>query len=53
MESTYRTWIHTKKDASTTWDVEELCRDLHTALGTTKWQVISLSEQLAQIIDFD
>lgn len=41
MESTYRTWVHAKKDESTMWDVEELSRDLHTTLGTTKWQVIS------------
>ncbi|KAB1220276.1 hypothetical protein CJ030_MR3G019022 [Morella rubra] len=39
MESTYRTWVHAKKDESTMWDVEELSRDLHTALGTTKWQL--------------
>ncbi|GLT58860.1 hypothetical protein SLA2020_317210 [Shorea laevis] len=39
MESTYRTWIHAKKDTSGTWKCEELCRDLHTALGTTKWQL--------------
>lgn len=39
MESTYRTWIHAKKDSSGMWDSDELCRDLHTALGTTKWQL--------------
>ncbi|KAI4316639.1 hypothetical protein L6164_024600 [Bauhinia variegata] len=39
MESTYRTWIHAKKDSSSTWDSDELYRDLHTALGTTKWQL--------------
>ncbi|XVF36384.1 hypothetical protein REPUB_Repub19eG0054100 [Reevesia pubescens] len=39
MESTYRTWIHAKKDVSGTWDFEELRRDLGTALGTTKWQL--------------
>lgn len=39
MESTYRTWIHAKKDTSGAWKVEELSRDLHTTLGTTKWQL--------------
>ncbi|KAG2663545.1 hypothetical protein I3760_16G036000 [Carya illinoinensis] len=39
MESTYRTWIHAEKDASSMWDSEELRRDLHAALGTTKWQL--------------
>ncbi|KAI4337035.1 hypothetical protein L6164_015495 [Bauhinia variegata] len=39
MESTYRTWIHEKKDSSSKWDSDELHRDLHTALGTTKWQL--------------
>ncbi|XVE95001.1 hypothetical protein REPUB_Repub02eG0058900 [Reevesia pubescens] len=39
MESTYRTWIHAKKDVSGTWNFEELHRDLRTALGTTKWQL--------------
>lgn len=39
MESTYRTWIHSKKDSSGTWNSEEIRRDLRTALGTTKWQL--------------
>ncbi|XP_038717427.1 uncharacterized protein LOC120010704 isoform X1 [Tripterygium wilfordii] len=39
LESTYRTWIHAKKNASGMWDFEELRRDLQTALGTTKWQL--------------
>ncbi|KAJ8762576.1 hypothetical protein K2173_008015 [Erythroxylum novogranatense] len=39
MESTYRTWVHAKKDASRKWNCEELYRDLRTALGTTKWQL--------------
>lgn len=39
MESTYRTWLHASKDASSGWDVDELRRDLRTALGTTKWQL--------------
>ncbi|XP_050364714.1 uncharacterized protein LOC126783309 [Argentina anserina] len=39
MESTYRTWIHAKKDSSSMWNPEELGRDLRTTLGTTKWQL--------------
>ncbi|XP_024922917.3 uncharacterized protein LOC107420568 isoform X3 [Ziziphus jujuba] len=39
MESTYRTWIHATKDASSMWNADELRRDLRTALGTTKWQL--------------
>uniref|UniRef100_A0A5B7A4H3 Syntaxin 6/10/61 N-terminal domain-containing protein n=2 Tax=Davidia involucrata TaxID=16924 RepID=A0A5B7A4H3_DAVIN len=39
MESTYRTWIHAMKDTSNMWNSEELRRNLHTALGTTKWQL--------------
>lgn len=39
MESTYRTWIHAKKDAVGAWNLDELRRDLQTTLGTTKWQL--------------
>ena len=39
MESTYRTLIHALKEPSA-WNTEELKRDLRTALGTAKWQVI-------------
>lgn len=39
MESTYRTWIHAVKDASGSWNLDELRRDLQTTLGTTKWQL--------------
>ncbi|KAF2309687.1 hypothetical protein GH714_004588 [Hevea brasiliensis] len=41
MESTYRTWMHSKKDASSLWNSEELHRDLRTALGTTNGRAIS------------
>jgi len=40
MESTYRIWLHATKDASNMWNYDEVCRDLHIALGTAKWQVI-------------
>ncbi|CAL0323810.1 unnamed protein product [Lupinus luteus] len=39
MESAYRTWIHATRDSSCMWNSDELRRDLHTALGTTKWQL--------------
>ncbi|KAL0700083.1 hypothetical protein Bca4012_056205 [Brassica carinata] len=39
MESAYRTWIHGKQGSSNVWDSEQLHRDLHAALGTTKWQL--------------
>ncbi|WCJ35524.1 Syntaxin/t-SNARE family protein [Euphorbia peplus] len=39
MESTYRTWMSAKKNASSMWNPEELSRDLRTALGTAKWQL--------------
>ncbi|KAJ1375309.1 Syntaxin 6, N-terminal [Sesbania bispinosa] len=38
-ESADRTWIHATKDASSMWNSDELYRDLHTALGTAKWQL--------------
>lgn len=39
MESTYRTWIHARKDTSGAWNAVDLQRDLQTALGTAKWQL--------------
>ncbi|CAL0319039.1 unnamed protein product [Lupinus luteus] len=39
MESAYRTWIHAKKDPLSPWNNDELGRDVHTALGTAKWQL--------------
>ncbi|XWS21270.1 hypothetical protein CRYUN_Cryun30bG0041400 [Craigia yunnanensis] len=39
MESMYRTWMHAKKDVSSSWNLEELGRDLRTTLSTTKWQL--------------
>lgn len=39
----FRTWIHANKVASSGWDSKELRRDLCTSLGTTKWQVVSVS----------
>ncbi|XP_050212340.1 uncharacterized protein LOC126662895 isoform X2 [Mercurialis annua] len=39
MESTFRTWLHSKREDSSMWNSDELRRDLCTALGTTKWQL--------------
>ncbi|KAG2371891.1 uncharacterized protein HKW66_Vig0240120 [Vigna angularis] len=39
MESTYRIWLHATKDVSSMWNSDEVCRDLHIALGTAKWQL--------------
>ncbi|KAJ8638343.1 hypothetical protein MRB53_012610 [Persea americana] len=40
MESAYRRWIHAgKNDIESDTVREELRRDLHTALGTAKWQL--------------
>ncbi|KAF8410171.1 hypothetical protein HHK36_002693 [Tetracentron sinense] len=39
MESAYRRWIHETKDASSIYDSMELRRDLHTTVGTAKWQL--------------
>ncbi|KAK4779307.1 hypothetical protein SAY86_006835 [Trapa natans] len=39
MRSTYRTWVHAKSDTASEWNLEELRRDLHTVVGTTKWQL--------------
>ncbi|KAF6165259.1 hypothetical protein GIB67_030441 [Kingdonia uniflora] len=39
MESTYRTWIHERKDGRDVGYADELRRDLKTTLGTAKWQM--------------
>ncbi|KAL2346463.1 hypothetical protein Fmac_000463 [Flemingia macrophylla] len=39
LESTYRTWAHAMRDASSPWNSDEIRRDLQTALGTAKWQL--------------
>ncbi|KAJ9548360.1 hypothetical protein OSB04_020903, partial [Centaurea solstitialis] len=39
MESAYRTWVRQKREGLTSSDLDELCRELQTALGTTKWQL--------------
>lgn len=40
MESAYRTWVHAVKNNSGMLKPDEIKRDLQTALGTTKWQVL-------------
>lgn len=39
MESAYRTWVRQKREGVKSVDLDELCRELQTALGTAKWQV--------------
>lgn len=39
MESAYRTWVRQKREGLTSTDLDELCRELQTALGTAKWQL--------------
>jgi len=39
MESAYRAWLREKRERSTPEELNELCRELQTALGTAKWQV--------------
>ncbi|KAA8535593.1 hypothetical protein F0562_030596 [Nyssa sinensis] len=39
MESVYRTWAREREEGLTGRDLDELCRELQTALGTAKWQL--------------
>jgi hypothetical protein len=39
MESAYRVWTREKREGSESEDLDELSRELQTALGTAKWQV--------------
>lgn len=39
MESAYRTWVRQKREGISSIAVDELCRELQTALATAKWQV--------------
>ncbi|OIW18676.1 hypothetical protein TanjilG_13428 [Lupinus angustifolius] len=39
MESAYRAWLRRERSASTSGGLNELCRELQTALGTAKWQL--------------
>ncbi|KAK7265267.1 hypothetical protein RJT34_32885 [Clitoria ternatea] len=39
MESSYRAWLRKKRERSTPKELNELCRELQTALGTAKWQL--------------
>lgn len=42
MESAYRLWVKQKKEGLNPEDLNELFRELQTALGTAKWQVCFL-----------
>ncbi|XP_044464172.1 uncharacterized protein LOC123194805 isoform X3 [Mangifera indica] len=39
MESAYRLWIRERRERLNREDLDELCRELQTALGTAKWQL--------------
>ncbi|XP_059636274.1 uncharacterized protein LOC132278497 [Cornus florida] len=39
MESAYRTWVKERREGLRARDLDELCRELQTALGTAKWQL--------------
>ncbi|PRQ37435.1 hypothetical protein RchiOBHm_Chr4g0402571 [Rosa chinensis] len=39
MESTYRAWARERRESVAPEDLDELCRELQTALGTAKWQL--------------
>ncbi|KAI3801637.1 hypothetical protein L1987_29746 [Smallanthus sonchifolius] len=39
MESAYRTWVRQKREGVKSVDLDELCREVQTALGTAKWQL--------------
>ncbi|XP_028775374.1 uncharacterized protein LOC114732244 [Neltuma alba] len=39
MESTYRAWLRERRGRSIPKYLDELCRELQTALGTAKWQL--------------
>ncbi|XP_050272564.1 uncharacterized protein LOC126715810 isoform X1 [Quercus robur] len=39
LESAYRTWMRQKRETLSPECLDELCRELQTALGTAKWQL--------------
>lgn len=39
MESAYRTWVRQKREGISSIALDELCRELQTALATAKWQL--------------
>ncbi|TQE05775.1 hypothetical protein C1H46_008594 [Malus baccata] len=39
MESTYRAWVRQRSERLAPEHLDELCRELQTALGTAKWQL--------------
>ncbi|KAI4335424.1 hypothetical protein L6164_014069 [Bauhinia variegata] len=39
MESAYRAWIRERKERSNPDELDELCREVQTTLGTAKWQL--------------
>ncbi|KAL5549140.1 hypothetical protein UlMin_004371 [Ulmus minor] len=39
LESAYRTWVRERRERPKLENLDELCRELQTALGTAKWQL--------------
>ncbi|XP_020228211.1 uncharacterized protein LOC109809345 [Cajanus cajan] len=48
MESAYRAWLREKRERSTPEELNELCRELQTALGTAKWQLEEFEKAVRQ-----
>lgn len=48
MESAYRAWLREKRERSNPEELNELCRELQTALGTAKWQLEEFEKAVRQ-----
>ncbi|KAL6977737.1 hypothetical protein U1Q18_026525 [Sarracenia purpurea var. burkii] len=48
MESAYRRWEREKREVVTSEDLDELCKELQTALGTAKWQLEEFERAIRQ-----
>ncbi|AES92325.2 syntaxin/T-SNARE family protein [Medicago truncatula] len=46
MESAYRAWLRERRERSNPEELNELCRELQTALGTAKWQLEELEKAI-------
>jgi len=46
MESAYRAWLKERGEGSASSELNELCRELQTALGIAKWQVFTPNEYM-------
>lgn len=48
MESAYRAWLRARREGLTPHHLDELCRELQTALGTAKWQLEEFERAVCQ-----